>query len=116
MTLFDIVQDAIVMIENEFYEYVEGICKRPKMYTPTGSFYEAASFLEGCGGIAIKGPPYCHSVFTPFLKWTVKKFNLNSEIIDWIEFRELFDSDSEALKQLPILYKEYLENSQKAVS
>jgi hypothetical protein len=104
------------MTENDFYEYVEAICKRPKMYTPTGSFYEVVSFLEGFGAAGIEGPHCYHSVFTPFCKWIVTKFSLNDEIVDWKQIRALFASDSEALNQLPILYKEYLEQSQKAVS
>ncbi len=37
------------MTERGFLEYIEALCKHPEMYTPTGSFYEVVSFLEGFG-------------------------------------------------------------------
>ena len=99
------------MAEIDFLEYVQAICKRPKMYTPTGAFYEVASLLEGYGGGANVGESGYHMIFTPFLKWILQKFDLKEEfgISGWVRFREIFDSDSEALKELPILYKEFLE-------
>ena len=96
------------MTERDFLKYIEALCKRPKMYTPTGSFYEMVSFLEGYGAGANVGEGAYHSSLTPFLKWAVKKFGIQELIIDWKEFRQLFSSDSEALSNLPTLYEEYL--------
>lgn len=98
------------MTEKDFLEYVEELCKHPKMYTPTGSFYEVISFLEGYGAGANVGEHSYHMAFTPFRKWVVEKFGIEKTIIDWIQFRDLFSSDMEALNNLPILYKEYFEN------
>lgn len=98
------------MTEKRFLEYIEALCKRPKMYTPTGSFYEVISFLEGYAGAANVGEHYYHMALTPFRQWAVEKFGIEKTIIDWIEFRDLFSSDLEALNNLPILYKEYLGN------
>ena len=33
----------------EFVEIIESLCKRPKLSTPTGTFFEVVSFLEGFG-------------------------------------------------------------------
>ncbi len=95
------------MSETEFVEDVEAICKRPNMYTPTGTFYEAVSFLEGYGKGHNVGNKTYHCIFTPFLKWIVKKLNIQDAdygtIIDWQRFQALFSSEEEAFKQLPIL-------------
>lgn len=98
------------MNEKDFFEFIEALCNRPKMYTPTGSFYEIVSFLEGYGAGANVGEESYHSAFTPFLKWFVKKFDIQESIINWEEFREMFSSDSSALENLVILYKEYVDN------
>jgi hypothetical protein len=100
------------MTKIDFLEFVQAICKRPKMYTPTGAFYEVASFLEGYGGATDVGiSDGYHMIFTPFLKWILQKFDLKEEIgiSGWVRFRELFESDSEAIERLPILYNEFLE-------
>ena len=95
------------MSEAEFSEFIEAICKRPKMYTPTGSFYEAVSFLEGFGSKIDIENNCSHSVFTPFLNWITRKYKIEHLRFDWKDFQELFSSESEALENLPILYKEY---------
>ncbi|MEP6924018.1 MAG: hypothetical protein ABI954_06115 [Pyrinomonadaceae bacterium] len=99
-----------MMTEKDFFEYVEAVCKRPKMYTPTGSFYEVAGFLEGYSAGAGVGGHIYHFRSTQFRKWVIKKFKIQKTIIDWKEFRELFSSDLEALNNLPILYKEFSES------
>jgi hypothetical protein len=98
------------MTEKKFLEYIEAICKRPKMYTPTGSFYEVVSFLEGFGAQVHIENNYYHSVFTPFRKWIAEKFGIEELYFDWKQFQEMYSSESEALKNLPILYKEYAES------
>ena len=100
------------MTEGEFIEDVSGVCKNPAMYTPTGTFFEAVSYLEGYGkahGVV----KFSHSIFTPFLRWICKKFKTepsNSSAM-WNDFRGLFPSDNEALKNLPTLYEEYVYSS-----
>ncbi len=101
------------MTENEYFETVEAVCENPRRYTPTGTFYEAVSFLEGnkmCSGV---GKRNYHMPFTPFRKWIVKKFKIQKSIpiIDWVEFREMFLSDSEAFNNLKSLYKEFANSS-----
>lgn len=98
------------MTEEEFLEFVEALCKRPKMYTPTGSFYEVVSFLEGFGAKMNVGNNSYHSVFTPFRKWVVEKYKIEQMMFDWKDFQEMFSSELEALKNLPVLYKEYSES------
>ncbi len=98
------------MPERDFLEYVEAFCKRPKMYTSKGSFDEAVALLEGFGMGANVGEHCYHSAFTPFHLWMVKKFSIPKIIINWNDFREKFSSDEEALQNLPILYREYVES------
>ena len=94
------------MTEEEFLEFIEAICKRPKMYTPTGSFYEVVSFLEGFGARANVGNKPYHSVFTPFINRIKEKYSVEEITFHWEDIRKMYSSDSEALKNLPILYKE----------
>ena len=98
------------MTENDFLEIVIALCKRPKMYTAKGSFNEITAYLEGFGAGANVGEHGYHSAFTPFHKWMVKKFKRPEVIISWNDFRELYSNDSEALINLPILYKEYIDS------
>ncbi len=102
-----------MMSRKEFLEDLTAICECPQRHAPTGTFYETVSFLEGYGkGHCVE--KYYHSVFTPFLKWVAKKFEIQEAhydtIIDWQQFRALFSSEKEAFKQLPVLYKEYAES------
>lgn len=105
------------MTEEEFIEDIEALCNGNSPVTPTGTFFEVVSYLEGYG----KGQSVVknsHSVFTPFLRWfSENKLGWkSSEIpIRWVAFRELFSSDEEALESLPILYKEYVDSKSKIV-
>ena len=55
-----------------FQEIIGAVCKRPTMYTPTGSFYEIVSMLDGYG-LGASVTPY-HRTFTPFLQWAAGRF------------------------------------------
>ena len=98
------------MTEEEFFEDIKALCNGSSPVTPTGTFLEVVSYLEGYGkGQAVV--KYSHSVFTPFLRWfSENKLEWKpTEIpIKWLAFRELFSSDDEALDKLPILYEEYI--------
>jgi hypothetical protein len=97
------------MKEKDFLEVVEAVCRRPGLYTPTGSFYESASFLEGYAiGADVHGNTRPHSSFTPFLKWLIPVFQIDDVIMQWPEFRERFSSDAEALENLLVLYARYV--------
>jgi len=98
------------MSEAEFSEFIEAICKRPKMYTPTGSFYEVVSFLEGFGAKMNVGNNSYHSVFTLFRQWVARKYKIEEVTFNWKDFQEMFSSELESLKNLPVLYKEYAES------
>jgi len=56
------------MTEIEFAEQIEAVCRRPKMYTPNGTFFENYCFLDGLGIGALENR-YSNSAFTPFLNW-----------------------------------------------
>lgn len=96
------------MNEEEFLDILESICNHPKTYTITGSFYEVVIFLEGFALGANVGSNQYHSKFTPFLKWLVKKLKLNNLILTWKDFYERTSNDEVALRELNILYKEYV--------
>ena len=98
------------MTESNFLEVIENLSRHPNLYTESGSFIENVLFLEGYAlGAGLDGLENYHSQFTPFKKWVSAKFR-NGETfpVNWTEFRNLFDSDEQALQNLPILYSEYL--------
>jgi len=100
------------MTEKEFSKDVSDSCNGGLHDTPTGTFFEIVSYLEGYGkGRAVV--KNSHSIFTPFLRWFSenKLGQKRSEIpIKWFQFRELYSSDEEALEKLSTLYKEYVES------
>jgi hypothetical protein len=98
------------MCEKDFIEVIEAICKNPNTYTKSGSFYEVVIFLEGYAMGANIGDNNYHSKFTPFHQWIVGKFHLGKLFVTWTDFREIFSTDSDALKELSVLYKEYVES------
>jgi hypothetical protein len=103
------------MTEEEFLEDIKALCNGSSPVTPTGTFLEVVSYLEGYG----KGHEvvkFSHSVFTPFLRWFSEnklKWKPSEIPIKWLAFRELFLSDDEALDKLPILYQEYVSSKNK---
>jgi hypothetical protein len=109
--------DETEMISEErFLDFIGWICKRPKLYTRSGSFIEAIMFLEGYAlGAGVEGAENYHSKFTPFKKWAAAKFrNGDTFPLNWDEFLDHFSSESEALNQLPILYAEYARGKESA--
>jgi hypothetical protein len=96
------------MNEDNFLEVIEGICKKPKTHTASGSFFEVIMFLEGFALGADVGNNSYHSKFTPFNKWLAQKFAVDEVIVTWVEYRGFFPTDSEAVSMLPTLFKEYL--------
>jgi hypothetical protein len=100
------------MTQEEFLKLIVAICKRPKMYTPTGTFYETVSFMEGLGaGAGIDGD-IGHSKFTRFLRWMAKRLDNNDRFpILWTRFAEHFSTEQEAFEALPSLYEEFVSDS-----
>lgn len=99
------------MSEPEFLEVIEALCKRPKLYTPTGTFGEVVSFLEGYGNGAWVGGAErrYHSVFTPFFRWLAGRQNRDPQFpLTWSELQELFLTDDDAFVKFPKLYEEYV--------
>lgn len=98
------------MNEKEFFEIVETLCKHPKLYTPTGSFYEVVSFLEGyASGINVGDSSY-HSKFTPFHKWLAEIVNENKVVLNWSDYRQRFKDDKTAFNALKVEYKQFTDN------
>ena len=103
------------MTEKEFSEVVESLCNGDSPVTPTGTFLEIVSYLEGYG----KGKDVvknAHSVFTPFLRWFSEK-KLGQKPLEmpirWFQFRKLHSSDEEALENLSKLYAQYIKSISK---
>jgi len=97
------------MTKVQFQELIHYTCKRPKMYTPTGSFFEVVSFLEGLGAASRIDGNHSHSKFTPFMRWMAGRLNKDERFpISWNEFAEIYSSDSESIEALPILYNQFL--------
>jgi len=97
------------MNELQFLDLIEAVCRRPGLYTPTGTFYESVSFLEGLASGHLDLDDYAgHSKFTPFRTWLSEKLGRNRARFSWNEFRNLYDSDTHAFAELPKLYREYI--------
>ena len=96
----------------EFQDAVEAVCKRPAMYTPHGSFFEAVSFLEGVGVGVVREKELYHSVFTPFFNWLFDESQRKTQEVSWIAYRKRFATDSEALGNLSSSYHEFLKQRQ----
>jgi len=98
------------MTEIEFAEQIEAVCRRPKMYTPNGTFFENYCFLDGLGIGALENR-YSHSAFTPFLNWLAPPDEHGRTMpISVHEFREQFSSDEEALTKFAALFRQYVES------
>lgn len=98
------------MNESDFLQIVDTVCEHPNLYTPSGSFFQVVSFLDGYG-IAAKVFPANekpHSTFTPFCRWLASKFDPSTKIMDWTMFSTQFGPDMEAIKEFRILYGEYI--------
>ena len=101
------------MTREQFLEDIKAACKRPKMYTPTGSFFEAVSLLEGIGaGAGIDEDRQSHSKFTKFLRWMAGRLDGDHRFpISWTRFAEQFSTEDEAFMALPSLYQEFINDS-----
>ena len=98
------------MTEAEFAEQVEAVCRRPRMYTPNGTFFENYCLLDGLGIGALENRS-SHSAFTPFLNWLAQPDELGRTFpISLHEFRGRFTSDEEALLEFASLYIQYVES------
>jgi hypothetical protein len=101
--------------DEEFAEYIEGICRRPAMYTPTGTFYECAAFIEGVT-VNHRNSPFkgasSHNPYLGFIKWALAKWEVNPKgFIGWRLFREHYSTDEEALESFPKMFREFLKNA-----
>ena len=98
------------MTENDFVSVLEELCKRPMLYTPTGSFFELVSYIEGLALHEVAIPGYLgHSNMRPFLTWVCNQDqNKYKQPFGWKDFREAYTSDDEAFKALPDLYAKYV--------
>ena len=91
-----------------FHDIVDAICWRPRMYTPTGTFYECVSYIEGIASSHPNIKNHAHTAMTPFLKWVALKLGKGKERFYWNEFRDFYGSDEQAFIELPRLYREFV--------
>lgn len=100
------------MNESEFAEQIEAVCRRPKMYTHNGNFFEIYAFLDGLGIGALENRS-SHSAFTPFLNWLAEPDEHGRTFpISLADFRARFSSDEEALLEFASLYRQYVETKE----
>jgi len=99
------------MTEEEILEVIEAVCKRPKLYTWGGSFFEVISFIDGCGTASADiGMPF-HSALTPFLTWLAEPDDQGRKLaISGHELRNRFSSDEEAILEFAASYRKYFED------
>ena len=90
-----------------FHDLIDAICLRPRMYTPTGTFYECVSFIEGLASNHPDVSNHAHMKMSPFLNWVAKKLGKEKERFYWNEFRDFYGSDEQAFIEFPRLYREY---------
>ncbi|MCC6329149.1 MAG: hypothetical protein IT174_11575 [Acidobacteria bacterium] len=96
------------MTEIEFAEDVQTICKRPKMYSPNGTFFEIYCFLDGFG-IGVMEKRCSHSAFTPFRNWLAEANERGHKFpISLHKFRDQFSSDEKALTEFASLFRKYV--------
>ena len=97
------------MTQLEYKEVIDAVCGRPKLYTPTGSFFEVISYVEGVGGWLEKRNS--HSPTTPFCKWLGQRHGKEKGFpLDWHEFLQLFANDEEAIEQFQKLFDEFVQD------
>ena len=101
------------MTREQFLEDIKAACKRPKMYTPTGSFFEAVSLLEGIGaGAGIDEDKHTHLKFTRFRRWMAGRVDGSDRFpFSWVRFAEQFETEQEAFVALPSLYQEFIDDT-----
>lgn len=94
------------MTEEQFAENVEAVCRRPQMYTVSGTFGEAVSFLDGFG-LGSNLETGTHSIWTPFCRWLADSRGNPSGLVTMVEFRTWYENDETALRELSRLYREF---------
>lgn len=89
-------------------ELVDAICKHPGMFTPGGTFGEAASWLQGYSSGLNRVEPDMASDWYEFLEWLPQRLNYPSNFIWHFILKSRYPEDEIALEQLTSLYAEYL--------
>jgi hypothetical protein len=96
---------------DEFAGMLCHLCKRPGMYTMTGSFREVVAFLCGydhARGLTI-GMSATRAEMTRFGEWLLRKWRY-TEYMPWSQalLRHCGDDEERALAQLWPLFEEFL--------
>lgn len=101
---------------NSFYELVDRVCKRPAMIALSGSLFEIAAFLDGCAaGLAVADKCYVNE-WRGFRLWIAGRLHFERNLAWPCALSRAYPDDNEAIKQLPILFKEYLDGEAKSKS
>ena len=95
--------------------FVEAVCRRPTMYTPTGSFLEVVSFLHGfyCGMGSHNLDPdlhaYANDEWSLFVDWLgVRLRGEGDEPCETFRtFRRSFSDPENGLSQMAAAYRLY---------
>jgi len=95
--------------QKRFCQSVQGVCKRPRMYTLNGTFGEVLATLEWVAqGARIFGH-HGHHGLHPFQVWLTEdpRFANDINFADFAQFRSQFSSDEDAIKEFARLFSEF---------
>ncbi|WP_157463995.1 hypothetical protein [Deinococcus pimensis] len=96
-------------------DFVQAVLLRPRMYTETGSYYEAVAFLKGYLS-GIQGGGRGHHSDAPwfeFLAWLPERVGISEGRV-LVRWRERHEDDTRAVGTLLALYEEFLNTRDEA--
>jgi hypothetical protein len=93
----------------EFFEMADAICKRPQMYTASGTFGEVIALLEGYAHGAVIFRNRGHHSLDPFQRFLSKegKYESITGFVSWNNFYNAYQNNEIAIKELQRLLKEF---------
>lgn len=92
-----------------FSQLLHGICTRPHIYVPNGTFREVAAFLTGYATGQAPTGQYTDSELHRFAVWLARRLGVGQNWIWWHVLLHTCDNDEKrALQELPKLYAEYV--------
>jgi hypothetical protein len=100
--------DAYAEPDVRIVSFVECVCSRPRLYTPSGTVGEVTSFLEGYYlGLRRGGPSVEEGEWQKFKRWLTQRLAGQSEDSWMGALRQTFPEDGTAIKELRLLYLEF---------
>lgn len=97
-----------------FQEILSDVCLRPEMYVVERRFKTVAAWLDGYSSGLSQGKNTTIEAVAldDFRLWLSEKFgdshHIERNLVWWAYLVRLYPEDEEALKQLPVLYDEFV--------